>query len=442
MANTKKQEDIFDTIASQSDSGDVFDRISPTEETPKANTVGSIAGGVAGLGAMGVAGYGAYKGAQGVKNYWQAPSKMLSPIEQELTQMQQKMPSMQGMRFQDMPGRISSEMAEQRLQLKDFDDLTLATSAEDLASSVKSAYPKLRESNFAAYRNTLNVGEEAIIKTGTPLDGVKLNSDVIEKSATELRKYIPEDKLQSLKAITRNEGNRTISLQQAKKTIETIKKGLPSEGQRVVDKYWGKFLETNAPPEVAEGLTKANIKYTNFLEQEKALKKLIDPTTGDYDYDKLYRYTFQRAKTNINSDFKKLMSGLEEVAPEVGTKAKDLYALRGKRIEMKRTLNSLRTWLTKAEELISKREALLEKFPARLKSFGKHAGDVGKTLGRAAIFKGIPHLSLGVIESIMGNPALQQEFGTTDPLEIISRAIGTKKTPEEEFRKWQEANRI
>jgi len=244
--------------------------------------------------------------------------------------------------------------------------------------------------------------------------------------------------------------NDTITLTQAKKYIETLKSDLPTEGQRIIDRKWGGFLEKNAPAEVKEVLSKANIKYADFIEQDKALRKLIDPKTGDYDYDKLYRYTFQRAKTRINSDFKKLMSGLSEVEPEVGLKAGKLYSVRGKRIAMQRNINSLKTNIAKAEELVSKREALLAKYPQRLKGAGKLIGDVGKGVVRGALFRGLGAIGAGMLDQGWQNT--ERTMGG-NPLEVINQIIKPsvinprgdwrkQLSSDEEFKKWQLANAV
>lgn len=350
-------------------------------------------------------------------------------------------------------------MAEQRLQIKDFDDLTLSTSAENLASSVKSAFPKLRESNSSAYGNVLKNSEELMIATGSKLNTTQFDTEVIQKAIEDsIKKGVPEDQLSKLKRLSNRDLSpielkvlgikgekqfkfKDISLTQAKGYLKNITKDLPSDTQRAISNNWGKFLEKNAPPEVAQKLSQANTKYADFIAQEETLKKFIDSVTKEYDYDKLYRYTLQRAKTRINSDFKNLMSGLSQIEPEVGTKAKDLYTLRAKRIEMQRGLNSLRTWLTKAEELVSKREALLEKYPQRLKGASKLLGDAGKTVARGLLFKGLGGLALGSLDPSF---AVMKQTTGLDPIETINM-LRTGKRPkisEEEFKRWQEANAI
>ncbi len=440
----KSLEEIFETNTQEKDViqdkhslSDIFSETQEIQEPEIKNNSNFINAGIMGglAAGTGLAGKAAF-------DYWKRPQKLLVPVERELSEMTKIIPSMKGMHYQDIPGRIINQMAEQRLQIKDFDDLTLSTSAEDLASSVKTAYPKLRQHNFKAYGQALTEGENIIAKSGKQLNTLQFDEDVIAKTLKNLENRLPEEELTALKPMLRDaaKGEQKISLSSAKKYLETIRKKLPSEGQRTINKNWGKFLEKNAPPEVAKSLSQANLKYSDFLEQDAALRKLIDPKTGDYDYDKLYCYTLQRAKTKINSDFKKLMSGLSEIEPEVGTKAQKLYTLRTKRINMQRGLNSLKAWATKAGELVSQRTALLEKYPHRLKGAGKILGSIGKTAARAAIFKGMPMIATGALDP--SSMLLEKEFGTSDPLEIIGRALGNRKTSEEEFRKWQEANMI
>lgn len=429
----------------------VKDTQSSGEESSKQGMLPTIAGIGTGVAALGGVAYGAKR----LNNYMQAPKKLLSPIESELNSMQQKIPSMQGMRYQDIPGRIQNQIAESRLQIKDFDELALSTSAENLASSVKSAYPKLRESNFTAYGNTLKNGESLMEQAGKKLNTTQFDNEVIQKSIEDsIKDGVPEEQLAKLKRLSSRDLSQNelkilgirgekrfqlkdLTLTQAKGYLKNITKDLPGDTQRAIVKNWGTFLEKNAPPEVATDLASANQKYTDFLKQDKALRKLIDPKTGDYDYDKLYRYTLQRAKTRINSDFKNLMEGISKIDPEVGINAKDLYSMRAKRIEMQRRLNSLRTWLTKAEELVSKRAALLEKYPMRLKGAGKLVGNIGMNVGKKILTHGLMGVGLGAIDPT--GAVMNKEFGTSNPLEVIDRAMGKQPT-EEQFKQWLQNN--
>lgn len=414
--------------------------------------LGGVGAGVAGVAKLGI-------------DYWKRPQRLLKPIEQELSIMTQGIPSMKGMQYQDIPGRISREIAQRGSQLKDFDDLTLSTSAENLAESVKSAYPKLRQTNFQAYGEVIKAGENSIAKSGKSLNTSQFDSDVIDATIKELKNSIPQEELSKIKPmirgraaeksikfegknypmITGKEVEKGISLRQAKKYLGAMKKKAPAEIQRTLDKNWGSFLEKNAPPDVAKELSKANLKYKDFTAQDKALQKFIDPGTGDYDYNKLYDHILKRAKTRINSDFKKLMAALSEVEPEIGAKAQNLFTLRSKRIEMQRGLNSLRSWLTKATELVSKRQELFERHYIRLRGAGKLLGSAAQTAGRAMIFKGIPKLGVAVGLGALDptSQVLRSEFGTGNIGEIIE-AIRTKKVPpsmQKEFEEWKERNK-
>jgi len=404
-----------------------------TTTQPNESKLASIGAGALGLGAVGVPLVGAGALAKGAMDYWKRPQKLLAPIESELTGVARATQLPTGVRYQDLPKLIGSRMAEQRMQIKDFDDMTLATSSEELASSVKTAMPRLKQSNYETYGKMLEEGEQLISSSGKSLNTQqvgKLMGDIrqlaIEGGATE-ESVAHLAKLEDSLAPQKVSLKRNMTLQQVKKTIDNAIKNSDTDTKALIRSRWGQFIEENAPSDVSKNLASANAKYKDFLEQNKALRKLTDPATGDYDYDKLFKYIFQRAKTRINSDFKKLMGGLAKIEPEVGAKTKDLLAARTKKIDMQRTLNSLRTWLNKAEELVSKRGALLEKFPKRLGGgLGKTVGDIGRSVGRAMIFKGISAYGMG---------RLSDPFNAGGALMDL---IGGKKTSPEEFKKFLE----
>lgn len=339
-------------------------------------------------------GLGAGVGAYAAGRAWNAPKRQVNVVEQQLQKLGKNIPSQLPPELQqlpsrgvDVPGRIARQLQEQRIQIKDFDDFVLSTSAEDLASTVKEVFPKFRELNFKAYGDAIKAGEELIEKSGSQLDTFGFDSKVIQKTTEALKYSIPDEQLKKLTEMQGAEktiANKKLSLGQAKKYLEKVSKDLPPEAQRTLRSNWGKYLEEVGGNDVKEVLSSANKKYAMFKEQDNALRKLIDPKTGEYDYDKIYRYTLQRAKTRINSDFKKLMSGLGEVSGDVKEKSKNLYYLRNKRVEMQRTLNTLRTWLNKAEELVSKKAAIIEKHPVRLGGLAK-AARRGAEIGRAHV---------------------------------------------------------
>lgn len=375
--------------------------------TPQTNFAG-----MAGMGAA--VGGGLY----GLGRLWNVPKRQVRGVERQLLDMEKQIPSELSPATQrlpsravDVPSRIERQLSESRLAIKDFDDLTLASSAEDLAATVKSAFPKFRESNYQSYGNAVKTAEGVIAEAGKTLDTLGFDKNVIEKTLSDLEFSVPKEQLNSLKPMFREGLEKEISLGQAKKYVNNVAKDLPPDAQRALQKNWGQYLEDAGTPKAKQILAGANKKYRLFLEQDAALRKLIDPKTGDYDYDKLYKYTIQRAKTRINSDFKKLMSDVSEVEPKIGSKAQNLYKLRIKRVEMQRTLNSLRKWLNKAEELVSKRAGVIEKHPIRLGGMAKAMGRGAGTLGRAILFRGMPTLATGGLETRLQDALFQQYFG-------------------------------
>lgn len=328
------------------------------------------------------------------KQYWQAPKRQLQPSESQFEAWRKQDPSLKGKLNEDVSKVLGNRVRDIGDQIKDFDETILGSKSSNLAEEISSGYPRFKQANYAKYSEALKLGEQEAMLAGKTFSNTGFNKDVIQKTLDSLKFEMPESEYNSLQKMIEEKSKvltasgksakitQTLPLETVKSFKDSVAKSLPSNAQRRLNQFWGEYLENSG----VKALKTANQKYSTFTKQDSALRKMMDPKTGIFNYNRLNKHIETRIKSGINSDFKSLMSALEEEVPEVGKKARDVYEARGKRLKLKQSARRLANWARKAEELAMEQDAIKSKAPIRTGGVRRLAGNTARTVANVARF--------------------------------------------------------
>jgi len=392
-----------------------------------------------GLGAgVALAGGGAAFGTwRGAKKLWEKPLRELRPIEKNLSKTIADY-SLGKVGLKDIPSELSKSM-------KNFETKVLNPHIDKLSMDVKTKTPKMFNEVFNNYRSGLDGFDMALEESGMKLNKSMFKSNVITKTIEDLKLagYSEQD-LSKLSEVGKSIGKGTdnLNISQAKGYFNKLK-GAGGGIESQLYKNWGSFLEEYAPAGTKEGISKLNSSYKPIAELRNTVYNLSKQGEGAFRDKGIYNYFREYGlgegqELPMKSMGKLLSEGNELMSPNPGLaeKFKILEDLRSKRINYKTTINKSGTLLKEADELV-------KQHPYRTQSLGKTimGGAVKQSMKSllGGLFSATTRsIGGGIIESKISEPAMMATFGTSDPLEVIGRALGNKKPSKEEFDRWLE----
>jgi DNA-directed RNA polymerase subunit F len=430
--------------------------------------------GLAPLAGASLLGGGAYLSGKLLNKYVNTPDRLIAPIETKLQGIQSNFPSLKGTSTEELPGLIKGQqdIYSQRLKsidsnvrvatnnlksrVEEFNKTVLSKNLDDLAITAKTGAPKLFESAYESYGAGLDAIDGFMSDKGvsfTNKDMSKLIGDVKDKA---IRNGVPESRLAIFTKL--EEGlspkeidiTKPIKFRNAKNIIDNITRNSDDETRYITKELWGNLVEKNAPIEVKDQLTKMNGDFSKFAKARYELNRIAKMKSGEYNIEGLRKFFTKYADDMAQTDKQNLINLLTEgqgiVKPIEGLKGKvgELSKNVAKKLTLEEALDkigkvslqkrqtimqhleSFTKWSTKAKELLAEKSAIIKKYPIRSSiSGGKFVGNIA----RKFLGSGIKGLAPSVLDpqGIM----LKSEFGTSDPIEIISRIIGKKPSEEE-----------
>ena len=193
----------------------------------------------------------------------------------------------------------------------DFDDKILNTNIGNLSKTIEEGYPQFLKSASKNYEIGMEVIEKILVEKNIQYSTLDF-SNFLNKTIKEgtVRGLTPEEISPLIKAqqyvTPKMEGSGLLaeetpmSFQTIKNFRSGINKQYPnSRLSAIVNKNWGEFLETKAPPEIQQVLSVHNKAYSQFAEARFKLSKLVTPA-GEFDYKAANRYFLDYAKSKID----------------------------------------------------------------------------------------------------------------------------------------------
>ena len=318
--------------------------------------------------------------------------------------------------------KLRTKQASARLQqtLSEFDQTVLKSSVESLTGSVKEGYPKFLQSGYNNYEQGLSAAEDNLSKQGINYRGSEFKNNIIDKtiSYAKSKGYQPGQYV-ALTNLKEGLEDGNISLTRAKGLVTTLglEEKMPNNLMRVLRENWGGELERIAPKEVQVQLKDLNSKYKPFAEVRNALSGVIDPTTGQADTTKLYRYINTYATTQKETGISRVMEILQKDIPDVGKRFESLKNVKNRRqalvnapgkaqVYQQQRLQELFTEaqekLATAQQWARKAEEANDRLGVLNKTIGKQKGVAGQAVragaagaGLRRIFSAAPMLGIG-----------------------------------------------
>lgn len=209
--------------------------------------------------------------------------------------------------------------------IQKLDSETISPEINKLSAHIKVNYPIWNKSASDKYSASLDSLDGIFRSSGAILTNSQVEKNLIDKTIADISKQgfsadvikpllNAKEALQKQSTILGSSGKpieTPLNFSDVKTIVSNVLKedpyGAPSS---ILRENWGKFLESNAPKEIAPALKNLNDSYQPFAQARSALNKIADPKTGEFDTAKLNKYLSTHVIKGADNGTDKLIGAL------------------------------------------------------------------------------------------------------------------------------------